>query len=56
MGIAIAALGVLLLSALNFVYIPDQTTATVFRWVHDGGVILLSLFLDMQSAAEYHLH
>lgn len=49
MGIAIAALGVLLLSALNFVDIPDQTTATVFRWVHDGGVILLSLFILVRS-------
>jgi len=45
MGIAIAALGVLLLSALSFVVISDPTTASTVGWVHDGGVILLSLFI-----------
>ncbi|MBK6971464.1 MAG: DUF2760 domain-containing protein [Sterolibacteriaceae bacterium] len=45
MGIAIAALGVLLLSALSFVVIPDPNTASIVGWVHDGGVIALSLFI-----------
>ena len=49
MGIAIAALGVLLLSALSFVFIPDQTAASGLRWVRDGGVILLSLYIVGRS-------
>ena len=49
MGIAIAALGVLLLSALSFVVIPDPNTASIVGWVHDGGVIALSLFILARS-------
>lgn len=45
MGIAIAALGVLLLSALSFVLDTEQSAASRFGTYCDGGAILLSLYI-----------
>lgn len=49
MAIAIAALGILLLSALSFVLAPDEAPGSRFAWYLDGGVILLSLYIAGRS-------
>lgn len=49
MGIAIAALGVLLLSALSFVLNPDQSAGSHFGIYRDVAVILLALYIAGRS-------
>lgn len=45
MGIAIAALGALLLSALSLFFNAEPSAAARFALIRDGGVILLSLYI-----------
>ncbi|MBK8337578.1 MAG: hypothetical protein IPL03_13835 [Sterolibacteriaceae bacterium] len=49
MGIAIAALGALLLSALSLFFNADPSAAARFALIRDGGVILLSLYIAARS-------
>lgn len=49
MGIAIAALGALLLSALSLFFNADPSAAARFALIRDGGVILLSLYIAGRS-------
>jgi hypothetical protein len=49
MGIAIAALGALLLSALSLFLNADPSAAARFALIRDGGVILLSLYIAARS-------
>jgi hypothetical protein len=49
MGIAIAALGALLLSALSLFFNAEPSAAARFALIRDGGVILLSLYIAGRS-------
>lgn len=49
MGIAIAALGALLLSALSLFFNAEPSAAARFALIRDGGVILLSLYIAARS-------
>ncbi len=49
MGIAIAALGALLLSALSLFLNAEPAAAARFALIRDGGVILLSLYIAARS-------
>lgn len=49
MAIAIAAVGILVLSALSFVLSPNEAPGSRFAWYLDGGVIVLSLYIAGRS-------